>query len=58
MFGDVRFKQTIKNKGEKSLKPENDEIKRLQMEYKKTAKEIRELLNQRIEGFKPYKDWE
>ena len=58
LLGDVKFKQIINNKGEKFLKPENDEIKRLQMEYKKPAKEIRELLNQRIEGFTPDKDWE
>lgn len=57
VLGVVRFKQTINNNGEILLKPENDEIKRLQMEHKKTAQEIRTLIDETIDEFQPYEDW-
>ena len=57
VFGKVRFKETINIDGKKSLKPESDEIKRLQSEHKKTAAEIRYLLDKEIGEFQPYEDW-
>ncbi len=56
-LGNVKFKQFINLNGEIFLKPENDEIKRLQRKHGKTAAEIRNLIKERQGEFKPYEDW-
>ena len=45
-FGKIRFKQTMKPNGTISMKPENDEILRLQIENNKTAQEVRDIIKE------------
>ena len=40
------------------MKPENDEILRLQIEYNKTAQEVRNIIQESSEEFKAFEDWE
>ncbi len=57
-FGNLEFKQVIKSNGELKLKPENDQIYLLQMKYKKSADEIKKIINETREDFIPYEEWE
>ena len=56
-FGIIKFKQTMKPNGTISMKPENDEILRLQIENNKTAKEVRNIINESCREFKAFEDW-
>ena len=48
----------MKLNGEKYIKAENDEIAKLQNQYKKSANEIKKLINESIGDFYPYEDWQ
>ena len=39
------------------MKPENDEILRLQIENNKTAEEVRNIITETREEFKAFEDW-
>ena len=56
-FGKIKFKQTMKPNGTISMKPENDEILRLQIEYNKTAQEVRKTIEESCREFKAFEDW-
>ena len=56
-FGNIKFKQTLKPNGTISMKPENDEILRLQIENNKTAQEVRNIIKESCREFKAFEDW-
>ncbi len=56
-FGKIKFKQTMKPNGTISLKPENDEILRLQIENNKTAQEVKNMIKESCSEFKAFEDW-
>ena len=57
-FGKIRFKQSIKPDGTINMKPENDEILRLQIENNKTAQEVKNIIKESCREFKALEDWE
>ena len=57
-LGEINCKETMKLNGEKYIKAENDEIAKLQNQYKKSANEIKKLINESIGDFYPYEDWQ
>ena len=57
-YGQLNFKQIINSNGEYQLKPESDEIISLQKEHKKSAEEIRKIINKSIQEFLPIENWE
>ena len=56
-FGPIKFKEILKPDGSVCLKPENDEILRLQTEHDLKFKEIRDIIGESIEEFRPFEDW-
>ncbi len=56
-FGKLNFKQTMKPNGTISMKLENDEILRLQIENNKTAQEVRNIIKETCGEFKALEDW-
>ena len=56
-FGKIKFKQSIKPNGSIYMKPENDEILRLQIENNKTAEEVRNIIRESCKEFKAFEDW-
>lgn len=56
-FGKVKFKQSMKPNGTIYMKPENDEILRLQIENNKTAEEVRNIIRETCKEFKAFEDW-
>ncbi len=56
-FGKIKFKQSMKPNGTIYLKPENDEILRLQIENNKTAEEVRNIIRETCKEFKAFEDW-
>ncbi len=57
-FGKIKFKETFRPYGGNSLKPESDEIIKLQKRYKKSAQYIKNIINKSMEEFKPEEDWQ
>ena len=57
-FGKIKFKQTMKPNGNISMKPENDEILRLQIENNKTAQEVIKSIKESCGEFKAFEDWQ
>ena len=57
-FGKVKFKQSLRPNGTISMKPENDEILRLQIENKKTAQDIKNIIKESCSEFKAFEDWQ
>jgi hypothetical protein len=57
-FGKIKFKQSMKPNGNIYMKPENDEILRLQIEHNKTAQEVTSIINESCGEFKALEDWE
>ena len=57
-FGKVKFKQTMKLDGVICIKPENDEILRLQIENKKTSQEVRNIIKESCGEFKSFENWQ
>ena len=56
-FGNIKFKQTMKPNGTITMKPENDEILRLQIQNNKTAQEVKNIINESCREFKAFEDW-
>ncbi len=56
-YGKIKFKQSMKPNGTINMKPENDEIFRLQIENNKTAQEVRNIIKESCGEFKAYEDW-
>jgi len=54
-LGKVKFKEIIKPNGEIFLKPEHDEIVKLQNKYNKSANEIKRIIYKSMKNFKPFK---
>ena len=57
-FGKIKFKQSLKPDGTINMKPENDEILRLQIENNITAQEVRNIIKESCKEFKALEDWE
>jgi len=57
-FGKIKFKQSMKPNGTIYMKPENDEILRLQIENNKTAQEVKNIIKESCREFKALEDWE
>ena len=55
-IGKVKCKEITKPNGEKIIKPEHDDVIYLQKKYRKTALEVRNIINNSMEDFKPFKD--
>ena len=56
-FGNIKVKQTLKPDGSISMKPENDEVLRLKLEYNKSTDEIRKIIRESSENFKSFENW-
>ena len=56
-FGKIKFKQSMKPDGSIYMKPENDEILRLQIENNKTAQEVKMIIKKSCREFKAVEDW-
>jgi len=57
IFGNIKVKQTLRPDGSITTKPENDEIFRLKIEHKKSAEEIRKIINESSKKFKAFENW-
>ncbi len=57
-FGNIKVKQTLKPDGKIIMKPENDEVLRLKLEYKKSTNEIRKIIEESSEKFKAFENWQ
>ena len=55
-IGKVKCKEITKPNGDIIIKPEHDEVMNLQKKYSKTALEIRNIISNTMEDFKPFKD--
>ena len=56
-FGKIKCKQSMKPNGTIYMKPENDEILRLQIENNKTAKEVKNIIRESCKEFRAFEDW-
>jgi len=56
-FGKIKVKQTLKQDGSISMKPENDEVLRLKLEHKKSSVEIRQIIQESSKNFKAFENW-
>ena len=56
-FGNVKVKQTLKQDGSITMKPENDEVLRLQQEYKLSTDEIRKKIKESSKKFRAFENW-
>jgi len=56
-FGNIKVKQTLKPDGSIIMKPENDEVLRLQLEHKISTDEIRKIIRESSKNFKAFENW-
>ena len=56
-FGNIKVKQTLKPDGSITMKPENDEVLRLKLSYKKSSEEIRKIIKESSKEFKAFENW-
>ncbi len=56
-FGKIKVKQTLKPDGSITMKPENDEVLRLKLDYKKSTEEIRKIIEESSTKFKAFENW-
>ena len=56
-FGNIKVKQILKPDGSISMKPENDDVLRLQLEHKKSTDEIRKIIEGSSKKFKALENW-
>ncbi len=56
-FGNIKVKQTLKPDGSITMKPENDEVLRLKLDYKKSSEEIRKIIKETSKNFKAFENW-
>jgi len=56
-FGNIKVKQTLKPDGSIIMKPENDEVLRLQLKHKIPTQEIRKIIRESSKKFKAFENW-
>jgi len=56
-FGKIKVKQTLRPDGSITMKPENDEVLRLKLEYKMPTDEIRKKIQESSKNFKAFENW-
>ncbi len=56
-LGNIKVKQTLKPDGSITMKPENDEVLRLKLDYKKSTAEIRKIIKESNRNFKAFENW-
>jgi len=56
-LGKIKVKQTLKPDGSVTMKPENDEVLRLQIEHKISTDEIRRIINESSKNFTAFENW-
>jgi len=56
-FGNIKVKQTLKPDGSIIMKPENDEVLRLQLKHKISTYEIRKIIKESGKKFKAFENW-
>ncbi|MDA9728984.1 nickel pincer cofactor biosynthesis protein LarC [Prochlorococcus sp. AH-736-N17] len=56
-FGNIKVKQTLKPDGSIIMKPENDEVLRLQLKHKISTYEIRKIIRESSKKFKASENW-
>ncbi len=56
-FGNIKVKQTLKPDGSIIMKPENDEVLRLQFKHKISTYEIRKIIRESSKNFKAFENW-
>ena len=56
-FGNIKVKQTLKPDGSVTMKPENDEVLRLQQEHKISTDEIRRIIKESNKNFTAFEHW-
>jgi len=56
-FGNIKVKQTLKPDGSINMKPENDEVLRLQLKHKISTYEIREIIKESSKKIKAFENW-
>ncbi len=56
-YGNIKVKQTLKPDGSITIKPENDEVSRLELEHKKSTQEIRKIIEESSKKFKAFENW-
>jgi len=57
IFGYIKVKQTLKPDGSIIMKPENDEVLRLNLEHKISTYEIRKIIKESSKKFKAFENW-
>jgi len=56
-FGNIKVKQTMKPDGSITMKPENDEVSRLQLKHKISTYEKRKIIKESSKKFKAFENW-
>jgi len=56
-FGNIKVKQTLKPDGSIIMKPESDEVLRLQLKHKISTYEIRKIIKESSKKFKAFENW-
>ena len=56
-FGNIKVKQTLKPDGSIIMKPENDEVLRLNLKHKISTYEIRKIIKESSKKFKAFENW-
>ena len=56
-FGNINVKQTLKPDGSITMKPENDEVLRLNLKHKISTYEIRKIIKESSKKFKAFENW-
>ncbi len=56
-FGNIKVKQTLKPDGSIIMKPENDEVLKLQLKHKISTYEIRKIIRESSKNFKAFENW-
>ena len=57
IFGNIKVKQTLKPDGSIIMKPENDEVLRLNLEHKISTYQIRKIIKESSKKFKAFENW-
>jgi len=58
IFGNIKVKQTLKPDGSIIMKPENDEVLRLNLKHKISTYEIRKIIKDSSKKFKAFENWQ
>ena len=57
-LGNIKVKQTLKPDGSITMKPENDEVLRLNTEHKISTEEIRKIIKESSNKFNAFENWQ